>query len=78
MVDQEIRTEVNSLHARINDLKDRVVKLEAQVPHTNESLLRIEKSVDKLNGHIVKAIWLVIALFVGVVFQFAIRGGFNV
>lgn len=76
-VDQEFRNEVNALHGRLNDLKERVVKLEAQVPHTNESLARIEKSVEKINGHIVKAIWMIVALFIGVVFQFTVNGGFR-
>lgn len=77
-VDQEIRNEFNTLHGRVNELRDRVVKLEAQVPHTNDMLQRIEKSVEKINSHFVKAIWLVFVLVVGVVFNFAIRGGFHV
>ena len=77
-MDQDVRSEVNTLHARINDLKERVVTLEAQVPHTNAMLERIEKSVERINSHILKAIWLVFALAVGVVFKFAISGGFQV
>lgn len=77
-MDQEIRTEVNALHSRVNDLKERVVKLEAQVPHTNAMLERIEKSVDRINGHIVKAVWLVAIAFGGVVLNFALRGGFQI
>lgn len=52
--------------------------LEAQVPHVADTLQRIEKSIEKINGHFVKAIWLVFALVVGVVFNFAVRGGFNI
>lgn len=77
-MDQEIRNELNTLHGRVNDLRDRTVKLEAEVPHTNEMLREIKKSVEKINGHFVKAIWLVFALVVGVVFNFAVRGGFSI
>lgn len=77
-MDQDIRNEFNSLHARVNDLKERVVKLEAEGPHIAQALERIEKSVDKINSHFVKAIWLVVALVVGVVVNFALRGGFNI
>lgn len=59
-------------------MKERVVKLEAQVPHTNAMLDRIEKSVDKINSHFVKAIWLVVVLVVGVVVNFALKGGFQI
>lgn len=72
-----MRSEIDRLHGRLNDLKERVVTLEAQVPHTNATLDRIEKSVDKINGHIVKAIWLILALFMGLVFQFTVSGGFK-
>lgn len=51
--------------------------LEAQVPHINAALGRIEKSVEKINGHIIKAIWMIVALFAGLVFQFTVNGGFN-
>ena len=77
-MDQETRSEIERLHARINDLRERVVTLEAQVPHTNATLDRIEKSVDKINGHIVKAIWLIFAMFMGLVFQFTASGGFKI
>lgn len=76
-MDQEYRSDIDRLHGRLNDLKERVVTLEAQQPHINASLVRVEKGLEKINGHIVKAIWLILALFIGVVFQFAIRGGFN-
>lgn len=76
-MEQDVRNEIDRLHGRFSDLKERVVTLEAQVPHTNASLVRIEKSVDKLNGHIVKAIWLILAMFIGIVFNFAVKGGFH-
>ena len=72
-----MRSEIERLHVRVNDLRERVVTLEVQVPHTNQTLDRIEKSVDKINGHIVRAIWLIFALFMGLVFQFTVNGGFK-
>jgi len=44
-MDQEIRAELEKLHGRVNDVKERVVNLEAQQPHINVSLGRIERSV---------------------------------
>lgn len=76
-MDQETRGEIEKLHARINDIKVRVVNLEAQTPHINAALLRIERSVDRLNGHISKAVWAVLLLFLGAVFKYAMDGGFS-
>lgn len=59
-------------------MQERVTVLEAQKPHINAALQRIQNGVDKLNGHIVKAIWIVFAMFLGLVFKFAMTGGFNV
>jgi hypothetical protein len=58
-----MREEINKLHERVNGLAGRVVNLEAQQPHTVAALKRIEKSVERLNGHLVRAIWIVLALF---------------
>jgi len=44
-MDETTRNELDKLHGRINDLKERVVSLEAQQPHINAALLRIEGSV---------------------------------
>ena len=74
-MDQGMRAEFEKVHERISNLKERVVNLEAQQPHINASLTRIELSVNKLNGHIVKAVWAVLALFLAAVFQFVINGG---
>lgn len=74
-MDQATRAELEKIHGRINDLKERVVNLEAQNPHINAALIRIEQMVERLNGHLVKAIWAVFALFLAAVVQFTIRGG---
>lgn len=68
---------MDRLHGRINDLDRRVTMLEVQVPHINSTLTRIETSVEKMNAHVVKAIWLILALFIGIVFQFTVKGGFT-
>gem|GEM_PF-1845208 len=58
-MDEVTRSELEKLHGRISDLKERVVTLEAQQPHINAALLRIETSVEKLIGRIGKALWAV-------------------
>ncbi len=75
MDDQQIRAEFEKLHERVSNMKERVVNLEAQQPHTTNSLVRIEKSIERLNAHLVKAVWAVIAVFIAGVGQFIIRGG---
>ncbi len=59
-------------------MKDRVTIMETQTPYIKESLLRIEKSVDALNGYVAKAIWAVIILFIGLVFKFTVDGGWTI
>lgn len=61
-MDETTRNELEKLHSRINDLKERVVSLEAQQPHINAALLRIEGSVEKLANRIGKALWAVVAI----------------
>lgn len=77
-MDQQIRAEIEKLHERVSGLKERVVNLEAQQPHINAALLRIEGSVDKLTNRIGKAIWAVltpvIVLAVGVAFKIIVSG----
>lgn len=58
-----MRSELDKVHGRVTDLQSRVATLEAQRPHIDAALSRIEKSMDRLNGHIVKAIWIILALF---------------
>ncbi|MBX5020433.1 hypothetical protein [Rhizobium lentis] len=59
-MDEVTRSELEKLHGRINDMKERLVTLEAQQPHINAALLRIEGSVEKIAGKIGKAIWAVL------------------
>lgn len=77
-MDQQIRAEIEKLHERVSGLKERVVNLEAQQPHINAALARIEGSVDKLTNRIGKAIWAVltpvIVLAVGFAFKIIVSG----
>lgn len=61
-MDEVTRNELEKLHGRINDMKERLVTLEAQQPHINAALLRIEGGVEKLVGRIGKALWAVFLL----------------
>lgn len=84
-MDQEIRAEVEKLHGRINDLKERVVTLEAQNPHINSALARIEKNISDhkadmssalktLNGHLSKAVWVILGLFLTALWKLITSG----
>jgi hypothetical protein len=79
-MDQGTRSELDKLHERITHLRERVVNLEAQQPHINAALLRIEGSVEKLVNKISKAIWVVatplIAILVGVLLKSLMSGHF--
>jgi hypothetical protein len=44
-MDEIVRSELEKLHGRIGDLKERVVTLEAQQPHINAALVRIEAAM---------------------------------
>jgi hypothetical protein len=63
IMDEITRSELEKLHGRIGDLKERVVSLEAQQPHINATLLRIEGGIEKLGGRIWKAVGAVALLF---------------
>lgn len=76
-MDQGIRQEIDTLHGRVSDLKERVATLEAQRPHIKESLDRIEQSVASLNSHISKAVWGTLALLGAAVLKFIISGGLH-
>ncbi|UPK31813.1 hypothetical protein IVB18_26145 [Bradyrhizobium sp. 186] len=76
-MDEFTRAEIEKLHGRLNDMKERVVLLEAQQPHIKQSLERIESSVDRLNGHLSKLIWLGVALLVAAGVKFILAGGLN-
>ena len=77
-MEQQTRDEFNILHGRITDLRERVVNLEAQQPHINAALMRIEGSVDKLAAKIGKAFWIVAtplaAIVVGILFKLISTG----
>lgn len=68
------RAEMETLHGRISDLKERVVNLEAQQPHINAALTRIEKSVEKLTGHVSKGVWIVLGLFIVAIWKLVLAG----
>ncbi|MFS8147977.1 hypothetical protein ATY78_13085 [Rhizobium sp. R635] len=77
-MDEQVRAEIEKLHERMSGLKERVVNLEAQQPHINAALARIEGSVEKLTNRIGKAIWAVltpvIVLAAGVAFKIIMSG----
>lgn len=77
-MEQDTRAEIDRLHERVNGVTDRVTILETQSPYIKEALARIEKSVDRLNAHVAKAIWAVVILFIGLVFKFTVEGGWTV
>lgn len=68
------REEMNALHGRVSDLKERVVNLEAQQPHINAALTRIEKSVEKLSSHVSKGVWVILGLFIVSLWKMILAG----
>lgn len=76
-MDADTRSELNTMHERINGMRDRVVTLETQQPHTVAALARIEQSVNKLNGHVSKVVWIILALFLTALFKVAMTGNLN-
>lgn len=77
-MEKETRDELDKLHERITRLRERVVNLEAQQPHINAALLRIENNVEKMVTKIDRAKWAflapLIALVVGVAFKVLTSG----
>ena len=77
-MEQQARDELDKLHERITRLRERVVNLEAQQPHINAALMRIEGSVDKLTAKTGKAFWIVAtpltAIVVGILFKLIATG----
>lgn len=69
------KEDIEKLHDRINGLTSRVVDLEAQRPHIAETLERIEDSIDRLNGHLGKAVWIVLGLFLAALWRIVATGG---
>lgn len=76
-MDMETRAELEKLHGRINEVKDRVTILETNMPHINSALARIQGGVDRLNGHISKGVWAIFLLFLAVVVKFTVDGGWT-
>lgn len=78
-MEQQTREELDKIHERITRLRERVVNLEAQQPHINAALLRIEGSVSALVTKIDRAKWAVltplIALIVAVLFKVVTSAG---
>jgi tetrahydromethanopterin S-methyltransferase subunit B len=68
------RAEMETVHGRISDLKERVANLEAQQPHINAALTRIEKSVEKLAGHVSKGVWVILGLFIVALWKMILAG----
>jgi chromosome segregation ATPase len=73
-MDAGLRAEIEKLHGRITRLSERVVNLEAQQPHISGTLARIEKNVERLNGHLSKAVWIIFALFLTALWGLVVRG----
>ena len=77
-MDDVTRSEVEKLHERITRLRERVVNLEAQQPHINAALIRIEGNIEKMVAKFDRAKWAIltpiIALLVGVAFKFLTSG----
>lgn len=73
-MDQDTRAEIDKLHGRVSDLKERVVNLEAQRPHIDAALSRIERNVEKLNGHVSKGVWAILGLFLVALWKMVVAG----
>lgn len=75
MGDYAKKEDIEKLHGRVNDLSSRVVSLEAQRPHIAETLDEIKDSIGRLNGHLVRAVWVVLALFITALWKIIANGG---
>lgn len=73
-MDGDTRAEIDKLHGRVSDLKERVVSLEAQRPHIDAALTRIERNVEKLNGHVSKGVWAILGLFLVALWKMVLTG----
>jgi len=73
-MDEDTRSEFKAVYERMNDLRERVTTLETHLPHTAALLLRIENSVNRLNGHVSKVVWIVLGLFIAALFKVAMTG----
>lgn len=80
------KSDISKVHDRIDDIKERVVNLEAQRPHIDAALIRIEKSVeglaaivqrnvDRITGWLSKGVFIVLALFITALWKLVVGGG---
>lgn len=64
-MDEITRSELEKLHGRINEVKERVVMLEAQQPHISAALVRIEAGTTNLEKRINGAVWKLALIVLG-------------
>lgn len=74
-MEQETRAEIEKLHSRVSGHAARLVHLEAQNPHINAALTRIENSVDKLSGRLGAIGMAFIFAIVAAIATFVVNGG---
>lgn len=70
-MDQDTRSEIDKLHERISDLKQRVTVLETDLPY-------IRKGVEKIENSMSWALRIAIGAIILAVIKFAMDGGFTV
>lgn len=76
-MDDTTRSEIEKLHGRVNDLKERVVTLETERPHIKEALARIEGSVKQINAHLTKVVWIVLGVCIVALLKIIVGGHVN-
>lgn len=69
-MDQEMRSEIEKLHERIGDLKQRVTILETDLPY-------IRRGVDKIENSISWAVRIILGAILAAFLAFALRGGLH-
>lgn len=62
----------------LHKLEERVSKLEVKSAVDHERHSTIVKRLDRIDGHISKLVWLIIAAIIGAFMTFIIGGGLNV
>lgn len=60
------------------DIERRLTTLERDHAVDGERYRNIEKRLDRIDGHIAKLVWLIIAAIVGGLMAFIMQGGLNV
>lgn len=64
------RAEMEAVHGRISDLKQRVTVLETDLPH-------IRRTVEKIDGSITWAVRIILGAILAGFIAFVLRGGLN-